>query len=179
MTQERLQFRRNGVAVGDPCDVERFLSGAVACDDQTTRVPVPDRECEHPVEPREHAVAPLLETVDEHLGVAVVCCEDVAAADELLTKLREVVDLAVEYDATSVAFVPHWLVTTLQIDDAQATHPERDAVLPHDFGTAVVRPTVNQGIRHRVDLTLEVPREQSHDCHEAAHSNHRAAGRKP
>ncbi len=57
---------------------------------------IPDRKGEHAVDVPRQVRAPLAVAVEQHLGVAVVGAEAVAAAFEFFAQLAVVVDLAVE-----------------------------------------------------------------------------------
>ena len=71
--------------------------------------PVPDREREHAAEAVEAVDPPLLERVDDHLGVGVVGAEAMAGRLELGAELGVVVDLAVEDEPHRAVLVRHRL----------------------------------------------------------------------
>jgi hypothetical protein len=106
--------------------VERLDAEAVAREQQTAGLRVPDREGEHPPEPIHAALAPLLVAMDDDLGVG-ARAEAMAVRDEFGADLGEVVDLAVEDDLDRAVLVAERLVAGRQVDDAQAAVPEADA----------------------------------------------------
>src|SRR4030095_466618 len=73
---------------------------------------------------------------------------------ETRTHRLVVVNLAVINDAQTSSSVPHWLVTTGESDNAQSSHPEREAVAaPRSF---VVGSAVRDRIGHRFDRRTQL-----------------------
>ena len=68
--QQRGQRRREPDAVRVLGDVERFDAEPVAPEQHPAAVPLDDREGEHPVQPVDEAVAPVVVGLQQHLGVA-------------------------------------------------------------------------------------------------------------
>jgi hypothetical protein len=81
----------------------------------------------------------------------VVAAEPLAEGAQLSTELRCVVDLSVEDEAVKISVAPHRLVATVDVDDAQPTHPKGDALVLEDAHATIVWPSVDQRISHRVD----------------------------
>lgn len=107
--------------------VERLFAEAVAGQQQAPPPEVEHRQGEHSAEPIEELLAPLLVSVDERLGVAVVGFEPVATGGERLAEALVVVDFAVEDDPDRAVLVGHRLVCLLgQIDDGQPAMPEEE-----------------------------------------------------
>ena len=65
-----------------------------------------------------------------------------------------VVDLSVVDDSESGSTVPHRLVTTGEIDDAESSHAEGEVVT--DPGAFVIGSTMRDGIGHRLDRRCEL-----------------------
>jgi hypothetical protein len=84
----------------------------------------------------------------KHLGVA-VRPEHVAVAQELCAHLVVVVELAVLDRPDVTCLVGQRLMPSLDVDDAQTSNAERDAVLLKD--PAVVGSPVRHQIRHPVE----------------------------
>src|SRR5207245_10812926 len=74
--------------------------------------------------------------------------EAMAAGLELLSKLEEVVDLTVEYDADAAVFVEDRLITGVQVDDRQAAHRQADLAGFRPEHPLAVWPAVAQCIVH-------------------------------
>src|SRR3546814_7245862 len=93
---------------------------------QRVVMPVPDRDGEHAIESRKPIEpVPLVDAQDD-LGVA-VRIEGYARLTQLAADFAMIVDLAVEHDVNSAVGRMHWLMSTSEVDDAEALHPERDA----------------------------------------------------
>src|SRR2546426_9691432 len=90
------------------------------------------------------------------------------ARAEIGGQLPVVVDLAVEHDPDGAIFVADRLVARLQVDDAQAAHPQTRT--GPQIKALVVRTTVHQGRAHGAQLIerhrLSV---EAHDPRDAAH----------
>jgi hypothetical protein len=125
---------------------ERLLAEPVARQDQRAGALVPQRDPEHPVEPGEAAVAPLLVAVDDHLAVG-AGGEAVAPGLEVGPQLAKVVDLAVEHGVQRAVLVAHRLAPARQIDDRQPPHPEQRLAVAID--PFVVGPAMGDGGVHR------------------------------
>ena len=108
--------------------VQRLDADAIARDEQRARSRVPDREAEHAAQPGDRVRAPLLVGVNDDFGVG-RRVERWPAASSSRAQLAEVVDLAVEHDPDRAVLVVNRLMAGRQIDDAQAAHPERHALV--------------------------------------------------
>jgi hypothetical protein len=107
--------------------------------------------------------------VYDDLGIR-VGVEAVAPAFKLGTQPREVVNLAVEDHPDALVFVMDGLVTASQVDDAQPSHAETDAVLR--VNAFVVRTAVYDGLAHTMD-SLRVSDEARLGTYNACDSAHR------
>src|SRR6266540_4218574 len=105
--------------------VERLDAHAIAAQKQPPARPVPNGEGEHAVEPLNQIVTPLLVGVSKDLGVG-AAFEAVAVANQLLAKLRKVVQFAVQDDLDRPILVAKRLVPASDVDDAQTTRAESD-----------------------------------------------------
>src|SRR4051794_32116330 len=77
----------------------------------------------------------------------------VTALQKHLSQLAIVVDLAVEHDPDRAILVADWLMTAVDIDDAEASHAEADAGAHVD--AFFVGPAVDQHLTHRPDFAFE------------------------
>ncbi len=151
-------------------EVERLDAEAVAGDEQALRPAVPDREGEHAVESREHALPLDLVEAEDDLGVG-LGPEGVPASFEIGAQLEEVVDLAVEGDGELPVLGEHGLAPASRgVEDGQALmgEPERTFLIE----ALVVRPPVGQAGAHRPQLTRSrrPPRTEIVDPRDATHS---------
>src|SRR5260221_11645590 len=90
--RQRLKFRREQhSAVLQKTIVERLLAEPVARQEQRLARGVPQRKGEHPVEPLETRLAPLLPGMDNYLGVA-TGAEVVAERRELCHQWLKIID---------------------------------------------------------------------------------------
>src|ERR1700674_5192564 len=85
---------------------------------------IPDGDGEHPAEFAQTLFAPLLISVDDDLRIR-VSPEGMPAPFERLAQLREVVNFTVKNNRDIARFVEYGLVSTRQVNDAEAAHPER------------------------------------------------------
>jgi hypothetical protein len=82
-----------------------------------------------------------------------------APGREVATKIRVVVDLAIEDDPAGIVLVGHGLVAASTIDNRQPPVPEGHAIVGEKPGP--IRPTVCQRIGHRADRRPERGRKPS------------------
>src|SRR3954447_2581836 len=68
-------------------------------------------------------------------------------ADQLASKLLEIVDFPVEDDPDGAVLIRHWLVSGAEVDDAQPPHP--DAAAAFDADAFIVRTAVADLGAHR------------------------------
>ena len=110
-------------------DVQRLDAEPVAAEQHPAAVPLDDRECEHPEEPVDEAVTPVVVGLQQHLGVA-GREEPVAVLGQFAAQVLVVVDAAVPGDREAEVAVDHRLRACLgEIDDLQAAVAERDPAL--------------------------------------------------
>ena len=89
---------------------------------------IPDREREHPDQPRQHLGPPFEETPEDDLGVR-QGAEPVAATLELRPQRAKVVDLAIEDESETGRRVDHGLTAARDVDHAQAAEAETDGAV--------------------------------------------------
>ncbi len=133
-------------AVGQPRVVERLDADSIARQEQPLPRRVPYRKREHAAKALDARIAPFLVSVDDDLGVG-MRPEAMPAALELGPQRREVVDLAVEDDQHRAVLVGERLLTSGDIDDAQAAVGEPDAFT--DEEAVGVGSAMRHGIGHR------------------------------
>ena len=128
---------------GDGGIEERLDAHPVARREQHPLVRVPDRECEHPVQARHHALAPCGESLQQYLGVG-LGHENMAGACELLPQIAKIVNFTVENDRVAPIGGAHGLLPRNQIDHGQASVAENGVAQVQQ--RTVVGPTRAQGI---------------------------------
>ena len=97
--------------------------------------------------------------MNDHLGVG-VRGEHVPALEQLAGQLAIVVDLAVEDDLHGAVFVADRLVAGLQVDDAEAIHPEAERAVGQQarlVGAAVLDGVAHGAQRGLVHAARAVP----------------------
>ena len=87
--------------------------------------------------------------VDDGFGVA-IGAEAVPLGYEVAPQFLIVVNLAVEDDPNGAILIRNRLVTSVQIDDAEAAHPDGASALDPD--TFIVWTAMNNGVTHRPDV---------------------------
>ena len=151
------------------CDVERTHAKRVSRQHQLRTCIVPERDGPLPVEATEGVIAPLLEGVDDHLGVA-AGSEDVAQAFKLVAQLDVVEDLAVEDDPQRAVLIRERLLAAGEVDDREPRMTEPGTTIAID--PELVRTAVLQRCRHPSEL-IELGRWQvvaeRDDASDAAH----------
>ena len=142
--EQRRQARGEPQPVRGPGVVQRLDPEPVAAQGEHAGVAVQDGEGEHPEEALDACRAPLVEGLEQHLGVG-VGEEAVAVALQLLAELAEVVDQAVEDGGQAQLVVDHRLRTALgEVEDLEPAVPERGA--SHRVHAGSVRPTAVHGL---------------------------------
>ncbi len=104
---------------------------------------------EHATEVIHEGVAMLFKQVNDDLAVR-SRAQLVAGLLEISSKLRKIVDLAVEDGPHCPVFIEVWLVTAFDVDDRQPLETESDALVDKD--SYFVRTAMHQGPAHRVEL---------------------------
>ena len=87
---------------------------------------VPDSEREHPAQVIDQIGSIVLVQMDDHLRIR-PRGEPMSARQQPLSQQLEVINLAIEDHPHRAIFIRQWLMTVVQVDDAQAAHPESDA----------------------------------------------------
>src|SRR2546425_1040086 len=119
--QQRLDFGAKQQSLAAQRVMQRLLSEAVSCQQQTFSAFIPECEREHPAQLL-HALGPiLLVQVNDHLGVS-AGVEAVATSFQCPAQLWEVVDLPIEDDPEGSVLVVDGLMSRRQIDDTQSAH---------------------------------------------------------
>ncbi len=95
--------------------------------------------------------AVLLVEMDDHLTIA-FGAQAVPARQQPLAQLAIVVDLAVEYRQHTAILICDRLVAARDVDNAESSHPERDARL--DVRAALVGTAVNDRVCHAAQTRL-------------------------
>ena len=83
--------------------------------------------------------------VNDRFGIA-VRVELVAQRLKFLAQLKVVVNLAVENYPGGAILVVYWLLTTREVDDRQASHPQADWTV--EIEAILVRPTMLDCVAH-------------------------------
>ncbi len=118
------------------CIMERLLSQAVARDQHLAATFVVKREREHSPQLVDAIPPHLLVQMNNHFRIA-VGRKMVATRQKLGTKLRKVINFAVENHPYRTVLVKYRLVSSSQIDDAQAAHSQAGSVF--DENALVIR----------------------------------------
>jgi hypothetical protein len=99
--------------------VQRLNAHTVARENEPTRGPYPDGKRKHPAQPRKALGVPLQESVEDDLGIA-ARLEPKTFGLQLGAQLRAIKNLTVEHNDDVSIRTEQRLVTTLQIEDAEA-----------------------------------------------------------
>ena len=110
---------------------------------------VPDRQCEHPPQEREHPGPLVLVEMNQDFGIA-LRAEGVTSGLEPAPQRGEVVDLAIEDGPDGAVLIGERLMPSRQIDDRQPAKPERGMIVAIDAG--IVRPAVSDPVHHRLQV---------------------------
>ena len=130
---------------------QRLDSERIAGERQALRQLVPDGDRIHALQLEPGVVAPLEESGEDRLGVAMVGLELIAAL-ELAAELGMIDDLSVEDDRMASVGAQKRLVTTGDVDDAEPPHPEAEVAV--DEITGIVRAAVAQPVALADDSLL-------------------------
>ena len=126
MLQQRLDLRSEQEDPIAEVVVQRLDPIAVAGEEERTRITVPNREGEHPVQAMDARRPPLLIRLQHDFGIG-AGVELVPLGLEVHSQAREVVDLAIEDDDATAVRVRHRLVTRgREINDGEPAVPETD-----------------------------------------------------
>ena len=132
---------KNQLAVVVPI-VQRLDTKSIAREDQRLIAKIPDCNAEHAVQVLHEVKTVLFEQVDDRFGIA-AGIELVSQADQTITQLAKIVDLAIEYDGDRAILVKDWLCSAGNVDDRKASHCEAHAGLGQSPG-AVGAPVVER-----------------------------------
>jgi len=123
MLEDALQLRREHDFLSDARIEQRFLTGAIARQDQRSGSVVANGQPEHPVERRNRVGAEVEVERDDGLDVGMRAIGIVAIT---LTDLRRVVDLAVAFQPDVLLRIGERLIGAfVKIDDAQTFGADR------------------------------------------------------
>ena len=118
--------------------MQRLDAEVIAREKEAPVLCIPDRKPEHAAQPPEQLRPPLLEAVDQNLGVR-LRREDVALFKQLLPQALIIIDLAVEGEHERFVLVVDRLVAALaHINDAQTAEAHGDPLA--EVKAAAVRP---------------------------------------
>jgi hypothetical protein len=143
--EQRLDLRGEDDALPVVDVVERLDPEPVTGEHQPTPPPIPEGERKHPPQRVQERGPAVLVEMRDHLRVA-VGRQAVPAAAQVRREILRVVDLTVVHDDDVAGLVRHGLRAALDVDDAQAAHPE-----PHrtfDEEAVIVRAPVPDRRRH-------------------------------
>jgi hypothetical protein len=149
---ERLDLRTEQQVVAGARPVQRLDPVSIAGDEERALVAIPDGEGEHAVEALDAARAPLAVGEQHDLGVG-VRAKRVAARDQLVAQLAEVVEFAVVDDRQAPVLGTHRLVTGgRDVDHRQAPAGEADGTV--DVRAVVVGATMDDRLAHELQDAL-------------------------
>ena len=156
-----LELRPEQEAPTVPAVIQRLLPQAVARQDETALLPIPEREGEHAIQFRQGRRDSMpAQQGKQNLGVR-MAAPGIAVADPTF-QVQIVVDLAVEGEDEAPAGGEHRLMTQRgQVENGKSSVPKGNPLLLVEPNPTVIRPTVNQGIRHgldRIDRRLAIRR---------------------
>ena len=162
MREKRLGFRRKQHARPGLGPVERLDPEVIARDVNLVRSQVRDHDCEHAIQPAQHAVEPVpLVKVEQHFGVG-PAAEPEAGGFELRFEVEGVIDLAVAREDDRARRIHHRLMALVgQVKNLEPM--EADTCVCRRFGigddltpaerqshlAAIVGPAVPDRARHR------------------------------
>ena len=169
---QALHLRGEGEAVRETCEVQGLDAHAVAGQHEAALARVPYRDREHPSESLGKVRSEFLVQVNDDLRVA-LRGEAVASRGQLGPQLGEVEDLAVEDGPDRLVLVGQRLVAPLQVDDAEAAHPDRRAAA--EVEAAVVGAAVANDLDHAPQRVFGDRRRLGEGIDDAADSTHRYA----
>src|SRR5437899_2496671 len=106
--------------------VQRLFAEAIACQQQTLAVFIPQPESKHSPKMVNTIRTVVLIEVHDHLSVT-VCIELVTASFQLVSEFGEIVDFAIENDPDAAIFVVDGLMPGRQIDNAKPPHAQTHA----------------------------------------------------
>ena len=143
--EQRLDLGGEENALARAGVVERQDASTIPHQQQAAPRPVPERECELPVQFLHEVVAEFLVQVDDDLGIG-VRVETVPALLEHAAQLDVVEDLAVVGDPDGLVFVVDRLRAAREVDDAEARVAEAETGL--EMEARAVRSTMPQRRHH-------------------------------
>ncbi len=107
---------------------------------------IPDRDGEHPVEPRPDVVAPAFVAGEDDLGIA-RAVEHPPQRLQLTPQFAVIVDFAVEDQRVAAVGRMERLMPAIDVDDAQPPHPEAEIAVGHH--ALIVGPAVQDRVALR------------------------------
>src|SRR5262245_36683072 len=154
--------------------MQRLDAESIPRKEQQPSALVPDRVCEHAVQPPHALRAPFLVRVKDHLTVG-SRREDVACPLEFLPQPPEVVDLAVEGKPQGTGAVGHGLpARRREVDDRQSAVAEAHRGVRVHVDACVVRAPMHHRVPRPHDVLGADAARLSHLSHDAAHGSYAA-----
>ncbi len=167
--EERLHLGCEEKGAGRSRIVEGLDPEAVAGEQQSLSLCIPQCESEHPLEQVYGRVAVFLVQVHQDFRVA-TGGKAMSLRLEAGAQLAVIVDLAIEHDDDGAVLVGDRLMAARHVDDAEALGAEADAV--GDVEALVVRPAVDHGVRHSLQHRSV---QDAYDATDPAHCSARSA----
>src|SRR6516165_9849876 len=124
MNQDGLELGAEEQVFPVPRDVERFDTHAIACQHEAARRGGPQPNREHSAQFAERIRIPFDECVQNCLGVA-VRVKKKSQALQLFTKVKMIVDLAVEDDGGVAIIGLNWLVAGGEVENLETCGAHR------------------------------------------------------
>ena len=170
--EQRANFRSEGDSALDLHEIQRLHTDAIADEEEPTFNSIQHCERELAAKTRHGVRAPALPCFEDDLGVA-GRPESVTKRLELLAKIQEIEDLAIEDNLVPAAAAAHRLMPGgTQIEDGESSMGEPTVLPVEDTGpgSLVVRPAMVQRFQASRELNqFGDPRFRSHEAEDAAH----------
>jgi hypothetical protein len=149
---------------------DRLLAETITRQKERSSRRVPHREREHTVELFHERLAVTLVQVHDDLGIR-PCAESVALLRELLPKLLEVVDLAVENGPGLSVLAGLRLIPRHEVDDPKSAYPESSVWIV--VFTRRIRTPVRERLAHEPHLRDTLTLRLTYDADDPAHLSRR------
>src|SRR5678815_2330754 len=151
MQENRTEFRSKHQLAINFCVEKWLLTDAIPSEEQFLSSFVPDCKSKHAAEMLRTVRTVLIVGVDNRLSIA-VCIKGVAEFFELFAQLEVVIDFTVKDDPGCAITVVNGLLTTLEVNDRQASHRQTDRAI--DVESVFVGTTVTNCLVHPSQQSL-------------------------